>query len=230
MGRPRCVTAPPPADNKEADESWKDLENLQQPPEQKPLSREEGIAQLKKWLEAQKGAAEAFAQKFPSDPRSWQARMIGIRAGMQLRRFTGENGDPAADKKKLDEIISAPDAPATVIRAEAAFNSAAIRPHATWELAKPETFTAFYDAVNAADFLEKYPDHPLAGEVKSMEMQVLNQDPTPAGGGAPEETCRRRRCAAGRSGEIDSGEQTETGRPEDEAGGPEVHGGGRASD
>ena len=169
------ITAPPPG--KSADESWKELEKLKQTPEEKPLSHEEGLAQLKKWLEAQKAAEEAFVRNYPEDARSWQARFDAVRASMELRRFGVGSSDPAGDRKIFDEIANAPNAPAP-IKAEAAFNSAATR---TGDLdrSKPETFAAFYDAVNAA--LEKYPDHPLAGEVKTLEMQVLGQDPTPVG-------------------------------------------------
>ena len=48
---------------------------------------------------------------FPEDPRSWKARLKSMRADMQLRRFTGEAGDPEAERQKLDEIINAPAAP-----------------------------------------------------------------------------------------------------------------------
>ncbi len=44
---------------------------------------------------------------------------------------------------------------------------------------KPEGFAAFQKA--AADFFLKYPDHPLAGQLKSVQMQVLEEDPTPEG-------------------------------------------------
>jgi thiol-disulfide isomerase/thioredoxin len=44
---------------------------------------------------------------------------------------------------------------------------------------KPETFSAFHKA--AADFFEKYPDHALASQLKGVQMQVLDEDPTPEG-------------------------------------------------
>jgi thiol-disulfide isomerase/thioredoxin len=166
-------------DTKAADDAWKTMEKLQQPPEKKPTSRDEAIAQLTDWFGKQKEAAEDFAQKFPKDPRSWQARMIALRATMQTRRFTGDKGDVAADKKKLEEIVNAPDAPATV-KGEAAFMEV-ILPLTSGEIAKADeaTFTAFYKSV--ASYLQQYPDHPLAGQLKSIEMQVLDQDPTSVG-------------------------------------------------
>jgi thiol-disulfide isomerase/thioredoxin len=174
---PDAATAKDAAANKDADNSWKEMEKLQQPPEKKPTSREEAIAQIKEWFGKQKSAAEAFAQKYPSDPRSWQARMIALRADMQVRRFTGAESDPVADKKKLDEVVNAPDAPAAT-KGEAAFMEIMLLTSGLEKGGEP-AYTAFYKAV--ADYFRAYPEHPLAGQLKSVEMQVLDQDPTPVG-------------------------------------------------
>jgi thiol-disulfide isomerase/thioredoxin len=168
-------------DTKGADDAWKAMEKLQQPPEKKPTTREEAIAQLKEWLGSQKQAAEDFAQKFPKDPRSWQARMIAMRATMQGRRLTGEKGDAAADKQKLEEIVNAPDAPATV-KGEAAFMET-ILPLTTGELLKGDaaTYTAFYKS--AADFFQKYPDQKkekMAGlKTKPVDLKFTAADGQP---------------------------------------------------
>ncbi len=152
------------------------MEKLQQPPTEKPKSREEALAQIKAWFGTQQAAAEAFVKGFPADPRSWNARMISLRASMQMRRFGGE-GSAEADQQKLNEIINSPEAPATV-KGEAAFMSIMIV-GGKLDKDKPEGFTAFHKA--AADFFEKYPDHPLAGQLKSIQIQVLDEDPTPEG-------------------------------------------------
>ncbi len=162
---------------KTADDFWKQLEKLQEKPTDRPASREEAIAQLTKWLATQREAADAFVKAFPTDPRSWEARLLSLRAGMTMRKFSGEKSDPAADQQKLDEIINAPDAPAAK-KGEAAFMSVMIK-GATLDKEKPETFGAFYKA--AEDFFAKYPDHPLASQLKTVQMQVLNEDPTPQG-------------------------------------------------
>jgi thiol-disulfide isomerase/thioredoxin len=162
---------------KAADDSWKEMEKLQKPPSQKPTSREEALQQIKQWFGTQKEAAEAFAEKFPNDPRSWNARMMALRANMQMRRYTGDKSDPVADQQKLNEIINAPAAPATV-KGEAAFMSVMII-GSRLSKESPEGFPAFYKA--AADFFEKYPTHPLAEQLKSIQMQALNEDPTPEG-------------------------------------------------
>jgi thiol-disulfide isomerase/thioredoxin len=122
-------------------------------------------------------AAAAFVQKFPTDARSWQARMVALRADAQVRKMGGQDVDPNAEQKKLDEIIKAPDAPAP-IKGEAAFMGVMLK-GTSLSPSNPDAFGAFYKA--AADFFEKYPDHPLAGQLKSIQMQVLSEDPTPQG-------------------------------------------------
>lgn len=151
------------------------MEKLQQPPAEKPKSREEAVAQVKVYFITQKAAAEAFVQAFPTDPRSWQARMMALRCGMQLRQFGGASTSPEADQQKLGEIINAPDAPASV-KGEATFMSILIQ-GSQLDKTKPEGYVAFHKAV--ADFFEKYPDHPLAAQLKIVEMRVLPDDPTP---------------------------------------------------
>ena len=152
------------------------MEKLQEQPKEQPKSREEAIAQIRNWFGTQQQAADAFVKAFPTDARSWNARMISLRAGMQLRRFGGE-GSIEGDRKKLDEILNSPDAPATA-KGEAAFMSVMIQGSGL-DKDKPETYEAFHKAV--ADFFEKYPEHPLADQLKGIQMRVLNEDPTPAG-------------------------------------------------
>jgi len=161
---------------KTADEFWKQIEKLQQPPAEKPKSREEAQAQVKTYFGTLQSAAEAFAKAYPKDERSWNARMIALRAGMQMRRFGGGNS-AEADQQKLNEIIQSPDAPAP-IKGEAAFMSIMILGSGL-NKDKPDGFAAFHKAT--ADFFEKYPDHPLANQLKTIEMQVLEEDPTPEG-------------------------------------------------
>ncbi len=162
---------------KTADDFWKKVEELQKEPTERPKTREEMMEQVLTWFGTQQTAAEAFLKAFPEDARRWQARMIVLRAGIQLRRFAGQPGAPDADRKKLEEIINAPDAPAP-IKGEAAFMMVMTR---TAEFApdKPEAYAEFHKA--AAEFLAKYADHPLAAQMSQIQLQVLNQDPSPEG-------------------------------------------------
>jgi thiol-disulfide isomerase/thioredoxin len=161
---------------KTADDAWKQMEKLQQPPTEKPKTREEAMAQIKTYFTTQQTAADAFIKAFPKDERSWNARMIALRAGMQMRRY-GVPSSPEEDQKKLNEIVNAPEAPAPV-KGEATFMLIMIK-GSTLDKDKPDGFAAFHKA--AADFFAKYPDHPLAAQLKSIQMQVLDEDPTPEG-------------------------------------------------
>ena len=179
------ATTTPPAASKDidfstfktADEFWKQIEELQKQPTERPKTREEAMTQVSKWFGSQQAAADAFVKAFPEDARRWQAGMIALRAGIQLRRITGQPMAPDADRQKLEAIINAPDAPASV-KGEAAFMMVMTRT-ADFAPDKPEAYAAFYKA--AADFLAKYPDHPLAAQLPQIELQVLSQDSSPEG-------------------------------------------------
>ena len=156
-----------------ADEAWKEFEKVKQSPEKVTTPV------IKEWYGKVKEAAEAFAQKFPSDPRSWKARLIAIQADQALRGFTrapGDLGYLAADKKKFDEIINAADAPATT-KGEAAYEEVMII-GILGEQGGNKDWGNYYQAV--ADYLAKYPDHPLASDLRKRELQWLSDDRTPA--------------------------------------------------
>lgn len=132
---------------------------------------------VRDWLGKQQRAAEAFALTYPQDSRRWTAVMLGLRAGAQMRRFFGQQPVRNEDRQKIAEILSAPDAPPTV-KGEAAFMDVMFHT-ASFVPGKPETFAAFYKA--ADEYLAKYFEHPLATEVMQMQLQVLNEDPSPQG-------------------------------------------------
>lgn len=161
---------------KTGEEAWKALDQLLKPPTDLPKSQDEATAQLVAWLTSRKEAAEAFAKAFPKDQHFWMARLIALRAANQMRR-SGIVEATAADQQQLDEVINAPDAPAS-IRGEAAFLSVLML-QSGLTLDKPEGIAAFYKA--AEDYLQKYPEHPLAGEMKTVLMQTLNEDTSAQG-------------------------------------------------
>jgi len=174
---PAPASTPDFSSFKTADDRWKELEKLQPPPTEKPNTRAEAIKQVTTMFSTVKAAAEAFVKAYPADIRSWQARMLIVRAEMQLRRFAGQPTDPEGDQKKLDEIINAADAPASV-KGEASFMRV-MTLGAALDKTKPETYAAIFTA--AEDFLAKYPAHPLAAKMKAAEVQLATDDSTPEG-------------------------------------------------
>ncbi len=162
---------------KTADEFWKHIEKLQEQPAAQPKSRDEAIQMVTEWLGSQQKAAAAFAKTYPQDSRRWSAELLGLRAGAQIRRFSGKAGGLDEDRQKIAEILKAPEAPPAV-KGEATFMNVMIYT-AAFDKAKPESYGAFHKA--AADFLEKYPEHPLARQMTQIQLQVLNDDPSPEG-------------------------------------------------
>ena len=176
--RVREPEVPPPVEpaKASADEAWGKLQELQKPPTDKPASREEAMTKAQAWLEAQQKGGEAFAKDFPTDARRWQAKLMALRTGAQMRRMSGQQTEMEGERKNLDEIINAADAPKTV-KAEAAFLRA-MTLSAEFK-SKPASYIAFHEA--AADFAKNYADNPLAEQMKQLDFRVLADDPTPQG-------------------------------------------------
>jgi hypothetical protein len=162
---------------KTADEFWKHIEKLQEQPAAQPKSRDEALQMVTEWLTKQQKAAAAFAKAYPEDPRRWSAALLELRASAQMRRFSGKMKVEPEDRQKIEAVINSPDAPATV-KGEAAFMGAMLYT-AEFDPAKPETFGAFHKA--AAAFMDKYPEHPLAAQMKQIQLRVLTDDPSPEG-------------------------------------------------
>ena len=162
---------------KTADEFWAHFEELQKKPTEKATTREAALVQAQAWLGAQQHAGDAFGKAFPTDARRWQAKLLALRAGGQIRRLAGQPTVMEDERKRLDEIINAADAPKNV-KAEAAFLRA-MTLSAEFKT-KPASYIAFHAA--AADFAAKYADNPLAPKMQELDIRVLLEDPTPQAG------------------------------------------------
>jgi len=179
--KPAPAPAPDFSSFKTADALWNQLEKLQQEqPEEAPVTPTEAQGQLKAWLTNLKTAAEVFVKQFPSDSRVWQVRALQMRVDSHLVDRDPTPEGVKAFKEELEAMINAPDAPAP-LKGEAAFEKAQLLVN-DLDKKKPETYAAFYQA--AADFLKKYAEHPMAGEMKTLEMQILYGDWSPQGGEA----------------------------------------------
>ena len=162
---------------KTADEFWAHFEELQKKPTEKATTRDAALAQAQAWLGAQQQAGEAFGKAFPTDARRWQAKLLALRAAGQMRRLVGQPTVMEDERKRLDEIINAANAPKTV-KAEAAFLRT-MTLSAEFK-SKPASYLAFHEA--AADFAAKYADSPLAPKMQELDIRVLLEDPTPQAG------------------------------------------------
>jgi hypothetical protein len=160
-----------------ADDLWSQVEKAQQMPMERPASREEFMKLMGVWLGTQRAGAEAFLKAFPTDHRRWQARLLVVRAEMQLDQVTKAPNRGPEIRSKLEEIINAADAPQS-IKGDAAFQIVLTR---AIDASKqdPETFPPFYKA--AAEFEVKYPEHPLTEKLRLLELDVVGLDPSKQG-------------------------------------------------
>ena len=167
---------------KTADEFWKHVEELRQPPDERPSSKEEMQAMAKVWYGRQLVFAEGFAKTYPQDPRRFGAKLIALQAAHQLSQIPG--ADPAVKTsaedvlKGLAEIVAAEGAPAEV-KGEAAFIQVSMGIEGADDH-RPGTVAAFFQA--ADDYLAKYPEHPLAPQMRQTKMQVAAQSQSPEAG------------------------------------------------
>ena len=162
-----------------ADELWAHLEELRKEPTVQPKSPEEYYSMAKEWLGAQKTAADAFLKKYPTDPHHYSAQMISIQGAMQLSRIPGAEPDatttPGEQRKQLDAIIAAPDAPEDV-KGEATFVRAMTLSDEL-DPDKPETTTAFLKASD--EFRAKYGRHKLAPQMREAQLELVAEIQTP---------------------------------------------------
>lgn len=164
---------------KTADELWKHIEELRKEPNVQPKSREEFLSIVKSWFGAQKAAADVFLKRYPEDPHRYGAQMISLQATMQLSRIPGAEpevrANPDEQRKQIDAIIAAPDAPEEV-KGEATFVRAMMLTDQI-DPQKPESVTGFLEA--SEGFLTKYGSHKLAPQMRQVQLQLVSKLETP---------------------------------------------------
>jgi hypothetical protein len=157
-----------------ADEHWAHLEKLQGNGPKRAASREEQLKLLMEWFSEQALSAAAFATTHKDDPRMWKAVVMALRSELQLRQVSGEQ-PRKEDHEAVEAILASPEAPAEV-KGEAAFIGVMLRTE-HFDPADPASFKPFHAAV--ADYLRNYPAHPLAGEVREAQFQIINTYDSP---------------------------------------------------
>ncbi len=167
------------ASYKTADDLWKHLEKLREQPKVQPKSREEYLNIIKTWFGNQKAAADAFAARYPKDPRQLGAQLCSLQATTQLARMPGAEAgtkpDPAKQSALIAEILASPDVPEEVKGEAAFFQTMSLTEKMDPE--KPETVNAFFKAGD--EFLAKYGSHKLASQMRKVQLQIASQNSTP---------------------------------------------------
>jgi thiol-disulfide isomerase/thioredoxin len=120
--------------------------------------------------------AEQFVQKYPYDPRRWEAVTISVEAAIRQKRFDHANGQTTDESlKALDEVIQAAGAPREV-KGTAAFLQVVLALNEVNGISR-HTLPPFHRKLS--EFLASYPDHPRAAEAASLQIQLLQQGETP---------------------------------------------------
>lgn len=180
---------------KTADVLWKRIEELKAEPKEQPKSEAEMLKMAKAWFGNQQAAAAAFGKAYPEDVRRYAARLMAIQATMQMAQLPGAASataeDSAAVRKEIEGILAAADAPVEA-KGEAAFLHTMMSAEQL-DQEKPESVAAFFQATEK--FLAEYGTHPLAPQMRQVQMQVASESKTPeaeavlkklAGGKEPE--------------------------------------------
>jgi thiol-disulfide isomerase/thioredoxin len=157
-----------------ADEHWAHLEKLQSAGPKRAPSREEQLKLLMEWFGAQATSAAAFVTTYKDDPRMWNAVVIALRSNLQLRQIAGEQ-PRKEDHEAVEAILASPE-PSAEVKGEAAFVAVMLRTE-LFDPNDPASFRPFHNAVK--DYLRTYPTHPLAGEVREAQFQILHSYDTP---------------------------------------------------
>ena len=93
---------------KTADELWRRIQAMQeQGPTEQPKTSEEHRAVLTRFLGDLDVALADFCRRFPTDARSWDAKLARIQCAKLLADLQERAYDRSADEKTLKEILSA---------------------------------------------------------------------------------------------------------------------------
>lgn len=155
---------------KTADEFWARIEELKKGPKDRPTSRS-AVADYLKTLAA---GADEFAKRFPEDKRRWDAKLLIAELTGVIAQFKGETPDFKKQEATLQEIATAPDAPAS---AKADARLGVLQLHL--EAAEGKISPALETEINA--FQKDFPDDPHNGALQLMRVKQLEKsDPAKA--------------------------------------------------
>jgi thiol-disulfide isomerase/thioredoxin/ribosomal 50S subunit-associated protein YjgA (DUF615 family) len=154
---------------KTADDLWKQIEKLKQGPEQQPQTREEAMQVMATLLKDMDEAVGKFLKDYPTDARSWEAKLLQVHVALGRSRSAEKKPDFSTFEKPLQEIIAATAAPAAV-RANASFLLLQLHLSDLGETPNKE-------AVEAADkqimaFVKEYPDDQRSRALKFMRADL----------------------------------------------------------
>lgn len=156
-----------------ADAFWTYLAKLRKGPEKPFTSREEAA----EFVGKSDAAAQQFAQRYPNDPRRWEAQLFGAQMSLSLAQVLEKTPDSKKFLAVCQGVADAPDAPRE-IKAEARYNI--VRSHLETE---PPIGTASGVQDEVAAFARDFPESPHRSELQLSAIGSLEEsDPAKAEG------------------------------------------------
>ncbi len=159
---------------KTADELWQSIQTMQQMPPKDRAGILERMGQLQ-------SAVAEFEQRFPSDPRHWDAKLLRVEVEYGLAQANDRPTDDAVFFALVKEVVAAPDA-SEETKADARYLAAERRMEALGE-AESVTNGPARAAADAAiqELRQKYPDDPRTVQIQFGMADLLKErDPKAA--------------------------------------------------
>ncbi|NQU09843.1 TlpA family protein disulfide reductase [bacterium] len=140
---------------KTADDLWAHVESYKKGPQGHPASREDLPRFYQVWFDEFDGVLQAFRDRYPTDPRRWEARLHQLRVNMLRATVQGRQPDLVRLKDGLGEVAHGEDVPRDM-QIDARFNWLQIRGMLPSEVATVETRRALDTDIEA--FRKDHPD------------------------------------------------------------------------
>jgi thiol-disulfide isomerase/thioredoxin len=148
-----------------ADELWTHLESVRK----ETSARDSGPAAMAKSMKAWLVGAKLFVEKYPQDPRRWDAKVIAMTIQAQIAQLSGGAKRPVPEASELESILNAPDASAAA-KGEAGFLQL-VQKAAAIDVNAPHTMPPFHHL--AGIYLSEHGLHPRAADAAAIQMQLL---------------------------------------------------------
>ena len=184
QGTPRPATSPAspasPASLSQyttADALWFHIQNLKKGPTTRPTTAQQYQAGVTNALGQMYAAATEFGNRYPDDPRKWDARLLQIQTGAVISRMSGI-ADDSAEIRQLQELSDQKDGPpATRGQARSILIAISLRNYRSGD--NSVTAAAILDEVK--QFAADFPSYPSLDVMKYKVAQTLNaSDPAAA--------------------------------------------------
>jgi len=154
-----------------ADALWQHIQVLQKGPQIHPKTMEEYRAAITTMCTQKNAAATAFIDKYPADPRKWDARLMQIDAQTMLGRISGHD-DPRATAEQLQALANQSDAPASA-RGQARYELLMFTLRDYVQGAKGVTSTSLLEQLK--QFANDFPTHPSLDLAKYQVAKELSE-------------------------------------------------------